>query len=143
MKNNRSAESRLWFESIKEDIVSRLEDMTGEEKYLCDIGFFLTETENANGSWYCSTYKAKEEISQHWEEFGVIAEYMHDVWGCTTNPLLESERFHCQAMNCLYEQAFNCAVCYFEEWNEQIAIDDELIERVKTALENVGFDDCF
>lgn len=136
-------ESRLWFESIKADMVSRLEDMTGEESYLSDIGFSLTETENANGSWYCNAYRAKEEISQHWEEFGAIAEYMHNEWECTINPLLESEKFHCQAMICLYEQVFNCAVCDFEEWNEQVIIDDGLIERVKNALENVRFDDCF
>lgn len=136
-------ESRLWFESIKSDIISRLEDMTGEEKYLCDIGFSLTESENVNGSWYCSSYKAKEEIFQYWEEFGVIAEYMNSEWECNTNPMLESEKFHCQAMICLYEQAFNHAVCDFEEWNEQVTIDDDFIQRVKDALENAYFDDIF
>ena len=133
----------VWFEDIKEDIISRLEDMTEQEQYLCDIGFFLTEYENTNGSWYCSTYKAKEEMQENWEEFGAIAEYMHDNWGCNTNPLLESEKFHCQAMICLYEQVFNYAVCDFDEWNEEITIDADFVERVKDALENVSFNDCF
>lgn len=133
----------VWFDDIKSDIISRLEEMEGEEKYLCDIGFSLTESENYNGSWYCNAYHAKEEIFSHWEEMGDIFEYMHDNWECNTNPFLESEKFHCQAMICLYEQVFNYAVCRFEEWDEQITIDDEFIQRVKDALEDVYFDDCF
>lgn len=120
-----------WFNDVKIDLLSRLEEMEGEEMYLSDIGFSLTENENMDDSWYCNSLLAKEEIKENWEEFGAIAEYMHDNLGCSTNPLLEPEKFHCQAMICLYEQVFNYAVRDFEKWNEQAIIDNDLIERVK------------
>ena len=132
-----------WFEEIKKDIPARLEDYEGTTRYVCDMGFMLTEGENVNGSWYCSRKAAQDEISQQMDEFGAIAEYMRQEWGDTTNPLLECELFHCKAMICVYESAFNAAVADFEEWNEQAEITPEFIARVREALEEIDFDDLF
>lgn len=134
---------KIWFEEIKADIIDRLEELKGETEYLCDIGFKLTENENANGSWYCSTHEARNEIADHFEEYGAIAEYMKYNLCIETNPLLDSEKFHCQAMITLYDQAFNYAVCNFEEWNDQIEITPEFIDRVKAELSAVTFEDIF
>lgn len=134
---------KIWFEEIKSDIINRLEEIEGQSEYLCDIGFKLTECENANGSWYCSTPKARNEIAEHFDEYGAIAEYMKNDLCIETNPLLDSEKFHCQAMITLYEQAFGYAVCNFDEWDDEIEITPEFIERVKEALSTVFFEDIF
>lgn len=135
--------TRAWFEDIKENIINRLEELEGNEYYVSDIGFTLTETENANGSWYCSAWKAEQEVAEHFRQYDAIAEYMRDEFEDRTNPLLETELFHCKAMICLYEQAFNCAVCDMPEWNDQITVDAAFIDRVKEALQPVQFDDLF
>lgn len=132
-----------WFDAIKADMIERLEDMEGREIYVCDIGFELTYSENTTGSWYCSTYKAREEIGEHWHEFGLIAEYMHENWGDDTNPLLDSEKFHVRAMICLYERLYDHAVYNRTDWNDEITIDSDFIASAKAAITDTVFDDLF
>lgn len=129
----------IWFEEIKADIINRLEDLEGKSMHLCDIGFELTINENNTGSWYCSSYKARKEIGEHWEEFGYIAKYMRDNWEDKTNPLLDSELFHARAMIALYEATFNAVAGFFDEWNEKIEITDNFIERVQNGLAEITF----
>lgn len=135
--------TRAWFEDIKEDIVNRLEELEGTEHYTTDLGFTLTETENANGSWYCSAWKAEQEVAEHFRQYGAIAEYMRDNWEDKTNPLLETELFHCKAMICLYEQAFAYAACDLPDYGELQTIDADFISAIKEALQPVRFDDLF
>ena len=127
-----------FLESVKSDIIRRLEGIEGESMYLCDIGFELTMNENNTGSWYCSEFDAKNEIMENFELFGEAAEYMRDNFEDTTNPLLDTELFHVKAMIAIYESTFNAAVFDFDEWNEEIEIDDDFIERVREALESVN-----
>jgi hypothetical protein len=133
----------MWFEEIKSDIIDRLGEREGEEICLCDIGFELTISENNTGSWYCSTYKARQEIGEHWEEFGRIAEYMRDNLEDKTNPMLETELFHVRAMITLYEVTFSAAVGGFKEWNDHVEITAEFIERVRESLTELNFCDIF
>ena len=51
-------------ENIKEKVIDELREEIGQTHYLCDLGMTLTESENADGSWYCSSYKAKEDIEE-------------------------------------------------------------------------------
>jgi hypothetical protein len=132
-----------WFNNIKLDMIDRLGDMEGREICLCDIGFELTYSVNTTGSWYCSTFKARQEIGEHWQEFGLIAEYMRDNWEDTTNPLLDSELFHVRAMICLYERLFDHAVRNRDDWNDEITIDSDFIESVKSEMPDIVFDDLF
>lgn len=127
-----------FLENVKADILDRLEQMEGETEYLCDIGFKLTESENCTGSWYCSSYKAAEEVKENFDIFGKAAEYMRDNWEDTTSPLLDAEIFHVKAMIAIYENTFNAAVSGFDEWNNAIEINMEFIQRVKEALEDVN-----
>ena len=48
MKDTRLRE----FETIKSDIVERLEERQGEQAYLCDLGFQLTESEKDRSMAY-------------------------------------------------------------------------------------------
>lgn len=132
-----------WFEEVKSDIIARLHGLEGGERYLCDVGFELTVNENNDGSWYCSAFMARQEIAENMDEFGIIAQYMHDELCIDVNPLLDSEKFHCAAMVTLYECAFNCAVCGRDDWNDEIEITPELITEIETELNNVHFNDLF
>lgn len=129
-----------WFENIKADMIERLEEREGETAWICDIGYMLTESENATGSWYCSTYKAREEVFGNYEEFGAIAEYMAKELEITTNPLLEPELFHVQAMITLYSRILLIAAYPIYEETE---ITLEFIAQIRSNLENIDFDDVF
>lgn len=129
-----------WFENIKADLIERLEEREGETAWICDIGHMLTESENVNGSWYCSTFKAREEVFQNYEEFGAIAEYMAREFEITTNPLLQPELFHVEAMITLYDQLFLVGV---DDTDGETEITPEFIAQIRENLETIDFDDVF
>ena len=131
-----------WFEEIKEDIIVRLEENKGREEYVCDMGYMLTEYENCNGSWYCSAPAARDEIGEHLEEFGAIAEYMKYSLGIETNPLLESETFHCQALITVYETTFAYAAGDID-YDGQTEITAEFIEAIREKLKTINFEALF
>lgn len=129
------------FVNVKEDIIERLEQRIGNQYYLSDLAFEITESENATGSWYCSTYKAKQDIKENFDEFGQIFEYMRNSFEYNENPFIEPEKFHCAAMITLYEQTFMYAAA--DEEDVEIEIDVDFISRIKSKLEEVAFEDVF
>lgn len=54
-----------YFDFCKNVALEKLDEYVGSNTYLCDLDYMLTERENANGSWYCSTYKAEKDV-QEW-----------------------------------------------------------------------------
>ena len=125
--------------SIIEDIPDRLDDYIGTREYKEEIAYLLTESENANGSWYCSEYKAEQEIKKNFELCGDFVKWHKDIFGdeFTYNPFLETENFHCCMMICAYENVFNQAVSDHKKWNEEIEINDKFIEYVADHLKSV------
>ena len=51
-----------------EEIETHLNDYEDTEIYACDVAYKIFESENANGSYTCSTYEAKEWIKQYWDD---------------------------------------------------------------------------
>ena len=127
-------------EEIKKDIIERLNGRIGQKHYLCDLGMILTESENANGSWYCSEYKAEQEIKKNFELCGDFVKWHKDIFGdeFTYNPFLETEKFHCSTMIFAYENVFNQAVSDHKKWNEKIEITEKFIEYIKEHLKDVN-----
>ena len=130
-----------FIDDCKKDIMDRLEDYKDTEHYLCDIGFMLTEGENVNGSWYCNSSMAESELFNNHEVFGYIwneckfqfgPDFMGDL-----NPFDDAERVHVVLMIELYRMLFDMAVSDFDEWNDLVTIDDDFIERVREALDDV------
>ena len=54
--------SKEFTDLVKQEVKERIRNYVGQKHYICDFGFLLTEYENCNGSWFCSTYEAKEFI---------------------------------------------------------------------------------
>lgn len=133
-----------FIEECKKDIIDRLEDLETQDFYLCDIGFELTMDENNTGSWYCNSYKAKEELFENMEVFSrVWNELSWNIgpdFAAELNPFEDPEKTHVILMINLYEMIFNQAVSDFPEWNEMITIDSEFISRVSEAMKVVSLD---
>lgn len=56
------------------------------------------------------------------------------------NPFDDPERVHVVMMIELYQMIFNLAVQDFDEWNDEIVIDSDFIDRVRVALADVDLD---
>lgn len=133
--------------NIKGFIVDSLKEYgEGSKCYLCDLGLELSEYENCNGSWYCSTYKAEEEVKENWDFASSFFEYYKDNFGESLNPF-DTEKFHCCMMICAVQNSFNLVVNEIDEltefWNDEIEINDEFISKIETGLQNLGLDNIF
>ena len=125
--------------SIIEDIPDRLNDYIELKRDKSDIAYLLTESENANGSWYCSEYRAKEDIGKYWNEVTEFVQWHRDYMGDLPqwDVFLDTENFHCMFMIYAYEQVFYQA-CYNAGLDEdEYEIDQSFIDKIKEGLEDV------
>lgn len=133
-----------FIENIKTNIIDRLYNYEDTKHYLCDVGLLLTESENCNGSWYCNSWKAKQELKENYEIFSFVWDEMKFNFGsefvADLNPFKDPEHVHVVMMIELYQMIFDLAVQDFDEWNEEIVIDSDFIDRVRVALANVYLD---
>lgn len=140
-----------FIDMVKEEVVERLENYHGTRTYVCDMGMLLTETENSNGSWYCSREKAREDIRKYLEEYEAYCGYYKANFGETE--YFESdpddyhhdiENVHCRmmimAVNSCFSQACNIAFSNKKEdvWNSQQEINDKFIVEIKEALTEIN-----
>jgi len=96
-----------YFDVFEQDIIDRLNNMDDSSQFIDNIAYMITDHERADGSWYCDSYRAVQEIGTH---FDFIREYMLDrcdyeeimCW----NPILEPESFHLSFMINLYASIF-------------------------------------
>ena len=130
-------------ENIKSFILERLKEFEGNEFEICDLGSKLSESENCNGSWYCSRYKAEQEIKDNWDFCKSFFEYYESNFDQELNPF-DSENFHCLMMIFAVGNAFDYAISNIEIDNdERIEIDEEFISKIETGLQNLELDYIF
>ena len=131
------------FAEVKQDIIDRMSEYTGRESvYVSDIGYLITECENANGSWYCSTFKAKEDLKNSFDEFGLIYECMRQNFDYDENPFIEPEKAHCAMMITLYVETIAYAFSKLDI-DDEVDITDDLIKQLEEVFESVKFSDIF
>lgn len=131
------------FAEVKQDIIDRMSEYTGRESvYASDIGYIITEYENVNGSWYCSTFKAKEDLKNSFDEFGLIYEWMRQNFDYDENPFIETEKAHCTMMITLYVETIAYAFSELDIYDE-VDITADLINQLKEVFESVKFSDIF
>lgn len=133
-------------EAIKGKVIDELNERIGQTVYLCDLGMELSESENANGSWYCSTFKAKEEVKNNFEFCGNFVDWYKSNIGEILNPFGDVEKFHCIMMIFAVEGAFSYALNktkYSELWNDEFEITEEFVNEIEKAIEDIKEDDIF
>ena len=117
-------------------IEDTLPDYQGQELEACDQGMTLTEGENANGSWYCSTYKAQEDLKIWFDDIGDFIEEYVNKFG--TRPqydaFVDAESFHCLMMIMGVEKAINGLDIIQDHWNKKITLDDKTIKAIIEEL---------
>lgn len=127
---------REFIEEVKKDLSERLDNYKDIElSDIYSLGDTLTESERADGSWYCDTYKAEQDVAGHFELFGDLAAKMEIQYGSSYNVFLETERFHLDAMLTLYDTVWQAATANLEI--ELDTLDDETISKFREALDKV------
>ena len=135
-------------ENIKGKVIDELNERIGQTHYLCDLGMTLSESENADGSWYYSSYKAKEDIVDNFDFCGAFYQWHKDNFGeaISYNPFEDTELFHCTMMIFAVENAFSYALNkteYSELWNDEFEITKEFVNAIEEAIEDIKEDDIF
>lgn len=126
-------------EACKKHIIDTIGNWEGSEVYLSDLGHMLTEGENANGSYYCSTYKAQEDLKAWFDD---VAEFIENYklnfgerpqWDAFTQP----ELFHCLMMIEGVREMFDSLEVVYSSDDDMITIDQAFIDAVIEEVENL------
>ena len=87
--------SKSYLKYCKDFIIDNLEGYKNNYIYMCDLGNYITEGINVDGSATYSTYEAKEYIKEWFDEAGEVYQYQKDNYGeCLHNPFEHPEAFH-------------------------------------------------
>ena len=133
-------------ETIKGKVVDELNERIGQNVYLCDLGMKLSESEIANGSWYCSSYEAEEDVKNNFDFCGEFVDWYKDNFGEVLNPFDDVEIFHCTMMIFAVENAFSYALNktkYSDLWNGKFEITEEFVNEIEEAIKDIKEDDIF
>ena len=132
---------REFVEMIKSGVIERIKDYEGQEKDLSELGFDLTEYENVNGSWYCNTWKAEQDLSWFFSAFTKYQEWWMFNYGepldmTNSDGYFESERIHCCMMIDAYRNVFERSLQTLDDYDydQTIEIDEKFIEAMTKAI---------
>lgn len=127
-----------YLQTCKQHVIDTLPDYEGQEVEACDLGMTLSESENASGSWYCSTYEAEKDL----DKFGrdVVAKFIEDYeWQFGDKPqydaYCEPEIFHCLMMIMGVEHVVNDLVIIQKHWNKKIKLTKRTISAMIKELQ--------
>lgn len=142
--------SKEFVDLVKQEVKDRIRNYIGTYHYPCDYGFLLTESENCNGSWFCSRYEAREFIKKFFEDFEEYQGWYHCNFGEPEWFEAEPDDYHhdvesvqCRMMIEAVEQCFNAAFnkAFNDDeediWNTKIEITEEFCNKIENALEEV------
>ena len=87
--------SKSYLKYCKDFIIDNIEGYEDENIYMCDLGNYITEGINVDGSATYSTYEAKEYIKEWFDEAGEVYQYQVANYGQRyQNPFENPEAFH-------------------------------------------------
>ena len=133
-----------FFDYCKNYIIDHIENWEGSTKYACDLGNYLTEGPNIDGSLTYSTYMAKEYIREWWYEAGEYWEYEKDNFGENLNNPFDNPEAY---MVCMVIEGVNAILSrcqYIEDnWNDEITLDEDTIKMIIEQVKEQDDDELF
>lgn len=126
---------------LKQAIIDRLNDYSGNSYYGCDLAYTLFEGENVNGSVLCNTYQTKEFIKANFDLFGDLVEYFNDNLDMKLNPFSEPEKAHVILLLEASQSILSQLTFISENWNNSIELNDENIAIISNELTELNIND--
>ena len=129
----------------KSYIADNIDEHEGEEVYLCDFGFELTEYPNCNGTLTFNREKAMDYLREWWWDAADYFEYETDNFGENLhNPFDNPEAYMVcmviEGVRAMIDRAIS-ELGLDDQWNDEVELTADLIEKIKGAVEEMEFDD--
>lgn len=109
----------------------------GQEVYLCDLGYTLTEYPNCNGTLTYSREEAKNYIREWWDEADDYFQYEKDNFGTPRSPFENPEAYMVcmviEGVRALIDDAVD-TLGMNDQWNDEVELTADLIEKIKGAV---------
>lgn len=133
-----------FFDYCKNYIIDHIGNWEGSTKYACDLGDYLTEGPNCDGSLTYSSYKAKEYIREWWDEAGEYWEYEKSNFGENLhNPFDNPEAF----MVCMVIEGVRSILSRCEyidkHWDDEITLNKRTIKKIIEQVKEQDDDQLF
>ena len=124
----------------KNYIADNIDEHEGENVYLCDFGFELTEGPNMDGTLTYSTAKAMDYLAEWRWDAADYWKYEKDNFGENLhNPFDNPEAY----MVCMVIEGAIWKVGLDDQWNDEVELTADLIEKIKGAVEEFDGDSLF
>lgn len=127
----------------KNYVLENIDKYEGQEVYLCDLGFTLTEYPNCNGTLTYSREEAKNYIREWWDEADDYFQYEKGNFGTPRNPFENPEAYMvCMVVEgvlALIDDAVD-TLGMNDQWNDEVELTADLIEKIKGAVKE-NYDD--
>lgn len=119
----------------KQQILDNIDNEEGYSRYGCDLGSYLTEGMNADGSFTYSREEAKEYIKEWWDDAANYSDYEEMNWGKReTNPFDEPELFTVRMVIEGVAGIMGQLPIIEENWNDKIELTPETIKTIKEQV---------
>lgn len=141
---NKTEKLESFLDYCKNYIIDHIKDWKEETKYACDLGNYLTEGPNIDGTLTYSTYMAKEYIREWWYEAGEYWEYEKNNFGENLHNPFDNPGAY---MVCMVIEGVNAILSrcqYIEDnWNEEITLDEDTIKMIIEQVNEQDDDELF
>lgn len=125
----------------KNYVLEHIDEYEGQEVYLCDLGFTLTEYPNCDGTLTYSRAEAIEYLREWWYEASDYFEHEKFNFGPENvhNPFENPEAYMVcmviEGVNMLISAAVNL-LGMDDQWNDEVELTADLIEKIKGAVKD-------
>lgn len=120
------------------EMLEKLPEWEGTTIYISDIGYKLFETEDIDGSYTYSTYRAIEWIKEmDWDDFNDVVNEYEGSWSVFANPIEEPEKFQVQIIITVADSLSNSSRFVSEHWDDVITLTPEVISTINAEWTEV------
>jgi len=126
----------------KNYIIDTLPEYEGQQVYGCDLGSYITEGPNADGSLTYSREEAKQYILNWWDEVADYYEYAKtNFGGPVNNPFENPEAFMVEMVINGVDSILAHVKVVNDNWNDELELTPEVIGEITSDVENFeGYD---
>lgn len=133
-----------FIEYCKDYIAEHLGGYEGQRVYTSDLGWIVTEGPNADGTLTYSRELAKDYLREWWYEASDYFQYEKDNFGTPQNPFENPEAYMvCMVIEGCRSLIDNALNTLDVDWNDEIELTADLIEKIKGAVEEFNDERLF
>lgn len=123
----------LLIETIKNEIISKLQDYKDCKVAPNELHYLLLESENATGSIFCNTYQTLKYIAENINLFYCFQDYYLNNIGESINVLSQPEKNHVIFMLSVYEIIFSRCECLTTS-EDDIILNERFIQTLTSEI---------